>query len=79
VGVAASLTWLAVAAISRYSSLAALVALALAPIYAFFFAPEPVAVFALCLAALVWLRHRENIRRLARGEETRIGAKKADG
>jgi len=78
VGIAVCLTWLAVAAISRYSSLAALIAVALGPIYAYFFAPEPVSVFALLLAVLVWIRHRENIHRLARGEETKIGAKKTE-
>ncbi|MGC2855285.1 glycerol-3-phosphate 1-O-acyltransferase PlsY [Novispirillum sp. DQ9] len=75
-GLAACATWLAVAAVFRYSSLAALVALAAAPVYAWLWAtPAHVVAFAL-LAALAWARHHENIRRLLRGEESRIGKKK---
>lgn len=76
VGALVCLTWLVVAALFRYSSLAALLALAAAPIYGYFLAGPPVAVFALGLALLVWVRHHENIRRLLRGEESRIGAAK---
>ncbi|MGE3967334.1 MAG: glycerol-3-phosphate 1-O-acyltransferase PlsY [Dongiaceae bacterium] len=80
VGALACLTWLAVALLFRYSSLAALLALAAAPIYGFFLAGSTAAIFALGLAILVWVRHHENIGRLLRGEESRIGAKKkADG
>lgn len=76
VGVLACLTWLAVALLFRYSSLAALLALAAAPIYGYFLAGSTVALFALGLAILVWVRHHENIGRLLRGKESRIGAKK---
>ncbi|GEO81443.1 glycerol-3-phosphate 1-O-acyltransferase PlsY [Pararhodospirillum oryzae] len=77
VGLAACLTWVAVAALFRYSSLAALIALALAPVYAAFLAtPAHVGIFFL-LAVLAWIRHHENIRRLLKGEESRIGQKKA--
>jgi len=76
VGVLACLTWLAVALLFRYSSLAALLALAAAPIYGYFLAGSTVALFALGLAILVWVRHHENIGRLLRGEESRIGTKK---
>jgi len=80
VGALACLTWLAVALLFRYSSLAALLALAAAPIYGYFLAGSAAAIFALGLAILVWVRHHENIGRLLRGEESRIGAKKkADG
>ncbi len=80
VGALACLTWLAVALLFRYSSLAALLALAAAPIYGYFLAGSTAAIFALGLAILVWVRHHENIGRLLRGEESRIGAKKkADG
>ncbi|ABC23987.1 glycerol-3-phosphate 1-O-acyltransferase PlsY [Rhodospirillum rubrum] len=76
VGLAACATWLVVAALFRYSSLAALVCLALAPAYALVLAtPAHAAVFAL-LALLAWIRHRANIARLLKGEESRIGAKK---
>lgn len=78
VGVAACLTWLAVAVIFRYSSLAALVSLTLAPVYAWYLAtPAHVGVYAL-LGALAWIRHRANVRRLLRGEETKIGKKKRE-
>jgi len=77
VGVLAGATWFVVAAGLRISSLSALVALALAPVYAFFLAtPAHAAAFAL-LSILGWMRHSANIRRLLKGEEPRIGAKQA--
>ena len=75
VGAAACLTWLIVAAASRYSSLAALAAFALAPVYAWLGGYRETALLALFLAVLVWLRHHANLRRLLRGEESKIGAK----
>lgn len=77
VGLAACATWAVVAAAFRYSSLAALVALAAAPVYAWLWAtPAHVMAFA-ALAGLAWVRHHENIRRLLKGEESKIGKKKA--
>lgn len=76
IGILACATWIVVAFVARISSLSALLALALAPVYAFFLGyPTESAVFA-ALGALGWLRHAANIRRLIRGEEPRIGAKK---
>ncbi len=77
VGAGACLTWLAVALILRYSSLAALLAVAAAPVFAWFFAHDLQLVeMAAILAALVWFSHRANIGRLLRGEEPKIGKKK---
>ena len=76
VGIGACLTWVAVAAIFRYSSLAALVALALSPFYALIFSDVWVIVTALILAVLAILRHRANIQRLLTGAEPKIGRKK---
>ena len=76
VGLAAIGTWLATAAVFRYSSLAALVALAAAPVYSLYFATPQHAVMAGGLAVLAWIRHHENIRRLLKGEESKIGQKK---
>lgn len=75
-GLAACATWLAVAAAFRYSSLAALVALAAAPVYAWLWATPAHAVAFALLAVLAWGRHHENIGRLLRGEESKIGKKK---
>lgn len=75
VGLLACATWLAVAVVFRYSSLAALVAFAGAPIYAWFLIGRQEAQFALFLAVLVWLRHHQNLRRLATGQEPKIGRK----
>ncbi len=76
VGVLACLTWLAVAALFRISSLSALLALAASPIYAWWLAdPQRTEVFA-ALALFVWIRHWSNIRRLFKGEEPRISFRK---
>lgn len=78
VGLAACLTWLVVAKIGRISSLAALTASALAPVYAALsHRPSPTVILAVVLAALVFIRHHQNIRRLLDGTEPRIGAGKA--
>ena len=69
-------TWLVVAAMFRYSSVAALATAAAAPIYAFWLTGEPVFVgLGVVLAALLFFRHSENIRRLLCGNESKIGKK----
>jgi glycerol-3-phosphate acyltransferase PlsY len=68
-------TWIGVLAIFRISSLSALVAAVLTPGYMFAFHRGHEAVLALLLALLVLVIHHENIRRLLRGEEPRIGSK----
>jgi glycerol-3-phosphate acyltransferase PlsY len=76
IGVTACATWLAVAFLFRYSSLAALLAFALSPVVAWILGAHLLAAIALFLAALVWLRHHQNIRRLLKGEEPKIGKRK---
>ena len=76
IGLIACATWLVVAGLFRYSSLAALLAFALAPVFAWFIATRQLAGVALLLAVLVWVRHHQNIRRLVTGEEPRIGRRK---
>ncbi len=73
VGLAACATWLAVAAVFRYSSLAALVSLAAAPAYAWWLADPQRMEFAAALALVIWLKHAGNIRRLVTGQESKIG------
>lgn len=76
VGLGAIATWLIVAFVFRYSSLAALLGLAAAPVFAWFWASPQHALLAALLAALAWARHHENIRRLLNGSESKIGQKK---
>lgn len=69
----AGLTWGAVAALCRYSSLAALAAATTAPVYAWWLADPQRTEFCVLLAVIVWLTHIGNIRRLATGAEPRLG------
>ncbi|EKO3799148.1 glycerol-3-phosphate 1-O-acyltransferase PlsY [Vibrio harveyi] len=69
------LTWLSIALLFRYSSLAALVTVLVTPFYAWMFKPQytlPVAM----LCCLIVFKHHQNIRRLLSGEEPKIGEKK---
>jgi glycerol-3-phosphate acyltransferase PlsY len=79
VGLLFCATWLAVAVIFRYSSLAALVAALATPAYLAWLDRWQLAEMSLLLVVLIFIAHRENIGRLLRGEESRIGAKKTDG
>ena len=75
VGLCAGAIWLAIAAVGRVSSLAALVSFALAPLLAAMLADATVVKLALVIAVLVFARHHTNIRRLIAGTEPRIGQK----
>jgi glycerol-3-phosphate acyltransferase PlsY len=70
-------SWAAVLTVFRISSLSALVAAVVTPIYMVLFHRPHETVLAMVLAVLVLIVHHENIRRLLRGEEPRVGAKSA--
>jgi len=72
VGLIACLVWLLVAVLSRYSSLAALIAIGTSPLAAWFLYDPQRAALALALAVLVFIRHHENIARLRAGTEGKI-------
>ena len=79
IGLLSAATWIAVAVIFRYSSLAALAAAAIAPIAALSAGFDwSEVIFTLVLAILIFIRHRANIQRLLTGTEPRIGAAKAE-
>ncbi|MGD9882655.1 MAG: glycerol-3-phosphate 1-O-acyltransferase PlsY [Reyranella sp.] len=73
VGAVACAAWLVVAALFRYSSLAALLAVVVAAIAAWFLTDPRAATLLTLLVPLVWVRHHENISRLLNGTETKIG------
>lgn len=77
VGLCAGLTWILMAFVMRYSSLAALFAAFLAPIFGFAFGLNSVAIGAIsALTILIFIRHKDNIKRLIDGSEPKIGKKK---
>jgi acyl phosphate:glycerol-3-phosphate acyltransferase len=76
-GLGACLTWLAVAFLSRYSSLSALVAAALAPVFLALTGQRLAAQTVAALTLFVFWRHSANIRRLIAGTEPKIGEKNA--
>ena len=68
----AGLTWMAIAVTLRYSSLATLLAVASAPIYAWFMGYYQISEAFVPLAILIWFKHSANIRRLSTGQEPKI-------
>jgi glycerol-3-phosphate acyltransferase PlsY len=77
VGVAACLTWLVTAFALRISSLSALVAALLAPIWAAILGFPTISGLATALALLIFYRHGPNISRIVAGTEPKIGASKS--
>lgn len=74
-GLIACATWALTAAVTRISSLSALLAAALAPVFAWGLGRLDIAGVAVFMAALIFLRHHANITRLMAGTEPRIGRK----
>ena len=77
-GLATLASWLAIMLFFRIVSLASIVAAVFAPFYTgwLFGTASPLVPAVLAIAALLIYRHKENIRRLLAGQESRIGAKK---
>ena len=83
-GLMAGAVWLICALLFRYSSLSALISSASAPLLALLPltavglpVSTPILALTIFAAVLIWVRHQENIARLLKGQEPRIGAKKA--
>jgi acyl phosphate:glycerol-3-phosphate acyltransferase len=83
-GAATALTWVIIAVFFRYSSLASLVSAVFALAYYLlgdrvaWYVDATVAIVLFVMGALLFYRHRENIVRLLKGQESRLGAKKAE-
>lgn len=76
-GLAVCVLWLAGALLFRISSLAALIAVGLSPLIAHLMFHDPnLSGFCAAVATLVYVKHRENIKRIFAGTEPKIGAKK---
>ena len=73
IGLACCATWLVGAALSRISSVGALAAAVVSPLWAVMFGASDALVMAILLALLILLRHHQNIARLRKGTEPRIG------
>lgn len=69
------LLWLATAFTTRYSSLSALVAAFITPLFLWWFSDPKLASLAVVLTLMLFYAHRENIKRLQAGNESRIGEK----
>ncbi|MBX3531023.1 MAG: glycerol-3-phosphate 1-O-acyltransferase PlsY [Rhizobiaceae bacterium] len=74
-GLVFAVVWIAIAAISRYSSLSALVATLAAPLFVWWQGSGSYALALAAMTVIVFVKHRANISRLLSGTESRIGAK----
>jgi acyl phosphate:glycerol-3-phosphate acyltransferase len=77
VGLLFCVIWLAIAAVTRYSSLAGLIASAAVPIALYVGGWRAAAVLFVVLTVMLWVRHHENIARLLRGTEGKIARRAA--
>ena len=76
IGLIAGVIWLACAFITRISSLSALAAAGSVPLIAFMMGYTHVAMMVAVMAIIIYIRHVENIGRILKGTESRIGSKK---
>jgi glycerol-3-phosphate acyltransferase PlsY len=76
VAIVFGLIWIGVAALTRYSSLAALVASAATPFAVWLMGERPEAMLFALLTVLLWIMHRANIARLVKGSESKIGRRR---
>lgn len=74
VGLGFCLVWIAVAALTRYSSLSGLLASAVSPIALWMLGDRRAALLMAFLTVLLWIKHRSNLARLVNGSEGKIGA-----
>jgi len=75
IAIVAAIVWLATAFITKLSSLGALLACVIASAVAWFIAPQAAAIMVTFMAVIILIRHKENITRLLKGEESKIGQK----
>jgi glycerol-3-phosphate acyltransferase PlsY len=75
VGLVAAAVWLLTAILTKYSSLGALIACVVSTLVGIVFFPQAASIMVGVMSAVILWRHRENIDRLRRGEETKIGQK----
>lgn len=75
IAIVAAVVWLATAVITKLSSLGALLACVIASIAAWVIAPQAAAIMVTFMAVIILIRHKENITRLLKGEESKIGQK----
>lgn len=76
-GAAVCLVWLGMAVILRYSSVAALTAFGASPVLCMFITKDyQLTLTMLILSLIIWARHHENLARLWKGTESKIGQKK---
>ena len=79
IGLAVVIAWLTIVVVSRYSSLASVTAALFAPVAAWYIVgPGPMLWAVIAMSVLLIARHHANIAKLLRGEESRIGQKKAE-
>jgi len=74
-GTLVAITWLIMALTFKISSLSALISILLVPLYTYFILTPSKALWTILITILVWERHKSNIVRLLKGEESKIGSK----
>ena len=75
IGLISGATWLLIAGIFRYSSFAAIAAATLTPLFMIIFSQQGLVALSIGLMILILWRHKENISRLLKSQETKIGQK----
>jgi glycerol-3-phosphate acyltransferase PlsY len=75
IGLISGATWILIAGIFRYSSFAAIATVILTPLFMIIFSQQVLVALSIGLMTLVLWRHKENIIRLLKSQETKIGQK----